>query len=158
MLKIIADEGGETTVGRIIRNMPCYTGHYTRSVIASLGRHDYLDWMKGGKVVLTKKGAQSLRLSEEDWAKITADKEQRERELTARSTAVTTPMVGSELRALNKVRELKRATTAALSQELNISTAQASILLQSLIKRGYISGNHKEGYELTPEGRGFLEG
>lgn len=157
VLRMIAGEGGQTTIGRIIRSMPCYSLHYTRSVVASLGRHDYLDWKAGGRVELTKKGKQSLGISDEEWQAMLTEREEKEIEAIAESLKWKTPMVGSEFTALRKVKELGRASRAALSQEMNISLAKAGLLFQCLIKRGYISGNHRGEYELTPEGQSFLQ-
>lgn len=158
VLMIIAEEGGETTFGRIVRTMPCYSAQYVRCVVRSLGTHDYLDWLAGGKILLTEKGKQSLRLSEEQWQEIDATRERKEKERAEAARTMLPPMVGSELEALRKVQQLRRATKEALSQEMNVSTAQAALLFQHLIKRGYISGNLEVGYQITPEGQGFLAG
>ena len=156
VLTIVAQEGGESTLRRITRSMPCYSGQYVRCVVRSLGTHDYLDWKASGEILLTAKGRQALRLSEEDWKGIIAKKEEREKAEAARSPGRILPLVGSEQEALRKIQELKRATRAALSPEMGISSAKAGLLYQSLIKRGYISGNHREGYWLTPEGQSSL--
>lgn len=155
VLVIVAQQGGETTLGTIIRNMPCYSGQYVRSIVYSLGTHDYLDWQASGRIVLTDKGRKVVRLTDDDWeaiAKAVAEK------TAVRLTTRMPSMVGSELEALRKVKELRKATIAGLSQEMNISTAQAALLLTSLLRRGYVTGDHGEGYELTPAGLGFIEG
>ena len=159
VLKIVAEEGGDSTLGRIIRSMPCYSGQYVRCVVRSLGTHDYLDWLAGGKIVLTDKGRQSIGMSHEAFQELVEKKEKAEEEARKRHVKMFMPaMVGSELEALRKVQELRRATKENLSQEMNISTAQAGLLLNSLIRRDYIMGGHREGYQLTPEAQSFLAG
>ena len=152
VLMIVAEEGGESTLGRIIRRMPCYSGQYTRCVVRSLGTHDYLDWKASGQILLTAKGRQSLRLSQEDWKEIAARKQAREKAAAARRRGPILPLVGSEMEALRKVKELRRATKEALSQEAGISRAKAGLLLQSLMRHGLLAGNGRTGFRLTPEG------
>lgn len=156
VLVIVAQQGGETTLGTIIRNMPCYSGPYVRSVVYSLGTHDYLDWRASGRIVLTDKGKKAVRLTDDDWEAIA--KAVAEKKSAVRLTTRMPSMVGSELEALRKVKELRKASIASLSQEMNISTAQAALLLTSLLRRGYVTGDHAEGYELTQAGLGFIEG
>jgi len=159
VLRIVAEEGGEATLGRLIRSFPCYSGQYTRCVVRSMATHDYLDWLAGGKIVLTDKGRRAIGINEETFQVIVAEKEEKQKEERARSIRqFTLAMVGSELAALRKVHELRQATKEALSREMDISTAQAGLLLNALIKRDYVTGNHREGYQLTPEGRSFLAG
>lgn len=152
VLMIVADEGGESTLGRITRSMPCYSGQYTRCVVRSLGEHDYLDWKASGQILLTVKGRRALRLTEEQWKEIAARKQARDKAAAARRRGPIMPLVRSELAALRKIKELKRATKEALSQEAGISRAKAGLLLQCLMTHGLIAGNGRTGFRLTPEG------
>ena len=54
VLRIIVQEGGETTLGHVKYIMSCYSGDYVRSIVGSLGRHDYLDWLARGRIILTR--------------------------------------------------------------------------------------------------------
>ena len=159
VLRIVAEEGGEATLGRLIRSFPCYSGQYTRCVVRSMATHDYLDWLAGGKIILTDKGRKAIGMTEEKFQALIDEKEKKEEEERKRIIRRFSPaMVGSELRALRKVQELRQASKEDLSREMDISTAQASLLLNALIKRDYITGGLREGYQLTPEGRSFLAG
>lgn len=157
VLIIIAQDGGESTLRRVIRKMPCYSAQYVRCVVRSLGTHDYLDWKASGLLTLTGKGRQSLGLSEEDWQAMVAEKEAKEKE-EAKIRGRILPMVGSEMGALKKIHKLGSTTKEELSRGLNISTPKAGLLLQSLMKRDYISGNGSGKYQLTPEGLSSLQG
>ena len=159
VLRIVAEEGGEATLGRLIRSFPCYSGQYTRCVVRSMATHDYLDWLATGKIILTDKGRKAIGMTEEKFQALIDEKEKKEEE--ARKIAIrrfSPAMVGSELATLRKVHELGKATKEALSREMDISTARAAFLLNALIKRDYVTGSHREGYQLTPEGRSFLAG
>lgn len=156
VLMIVAEEGGESTLGRITRRMPCYSGQYTRCVVRSLGTHDYLDWKASGQILLTAKGRQALRLTEEDWKEIDARKKEREKAAAARRRGPILPLVESEMEALGKVKELRGASKETLSQGLDISQAKAGLLLQSLMSHRLVAGNSRTGFRLTPEGQSRL--
>lgn len=69
ILKFIDMEGGETRMGAIKRLLGCYGSSYVETICGSLGRHDFIDWFKDGKVKLTEKGYKSLgKASPEDEA------------------------------------------------------------------------------------------
>ena len=152
VLMIVAEEGGESTLGRITRRMPCYSGQYTRCVVRSLGTHDYLDWKASGQILLTAKGRQALRLTEEDWKEIAARKQAREKVEAVRRRGPILPLAGSELEALRTIKELRGAGREGLSQEMGISRAKAGLLLQSLMSHRLVAGNSRAGFRLTPEG------
>ncbi len=73
VLRIIEQAGGETTVAHIMYIMSCYSGPYVRSVIGSLGRADYLDWLAGGRVILTNKGRRALGIEVDEWQRVATD-------------------------------------------------------------------------------------
>lgn len=56
ILKFIDMEGGETRMGAIKRLLGCYGSSYVETICGSLGRHDFIDWLKDGTVKLTSKG------------------------------------------------------------------------------------------------------
>ncbi|MFQ5988017.1 MAG: hypothetical protein ACE5H6_04120 [Dehalococcoidia bacterium] len=73
VLRIIAQEGGETTLGRIRYIMSCYSSDYVRSIVGSLGRKDYLDWLADGRVILANKGRRALGIAVDEWHRVSTD-------------------------------------------------------------------------------------
>lgn len=60
ILRFIDMEGGETRMGALKRLLSCYGSGYVETMCGSLGRHDFIDWLKDGKVKLTDKGYKAL--------------------------------------------------------------------------------------------------
>ena len=58
-LTIIADEGGHCTVGVVSRGMGL-SRDYIRIILGSLGRAEYLDITRTGKIVLKAKGYKAV--------------------------------------------------------------------------------------------------
>jgi len=58
-MTIIADEGGQTTLGVVGKGMGLGRD-YTSIILDSLGRADYLDMTRGGKVKLLPKGYRAI--------------------------------------------------------------------------------------------------
>ena len=59
ILEIIDDEGGETKETGISRQMGLRLD-YLRSILDSMGRRDYIDVFKGGKIRIAQKGWKAL--------------------------------------------------------------------------------------------------
>jgi len=59
-LTIIADEGGQCKLGVVARGMGL-TRDYTRIILESLGRAEYLDITRAGKIALKAKGYKAIR-------------------------------------------------------------------------------------------------
>ena len=57
---IIADEGGQTNVTKVAKCMGLGRD-YTTIILESLGRADYLDMTRGGKVKLLPKGYRAIK-------------------------------------------------------------------------------------------------
>ena len=64
ILKIIEDEGGECTVGRIAVKMRM-TPQYVRVILNSMGNNDIIDVFLTGKVKLARKGWVTLGKKEQ---------------------------------------------------------------------------------------------
>ena len=64
-MTIIADEGGECKVGKVAAGMGLSTD-YTRIILESLGRNEYLDVYRSGNVELKAKGYKAIG-REPDW-------------------------------------------------------------------------------------------
>jgi len=61
ILRIIRGEGGETTPGLVSRKLGSSWGiDYIRLLCNSLGRDDYIDVLKSGKLIITAKGMQAV--------------------------------------------------------------------------------------------------
>lgn len=61
VLKAIRDEGGETTVGAVAHRMGSGWGlDYLRLLCNSLGRADYIDVLKSGRMRITTKGEKTV--------------------------------------------------------------------------------------------------
>ncbi len=61
VLKAIKDEGGETTVGAVAHKISSGWGmDYIRLLCNSLGRADYIDVLKSGKLRITTKGEKTI--------------------------------------------------------------------------------------------------
>ena len=60
ILRFIDMEGGETRMGAIKRLLSCYGRDYVELICGSLGRNDFIDWFRDGKVKLTDKGRRAL--------------------------------------------------------------------------------------------------
>ena len=73
VLRIIEQAGGETTLGHIKYIMSCYSSGYIRSIVGSLGRHDYLDWLAGGRILITDKGRRALGIEVDKWQRVGTD-------------------------------------------------------------------------------------
>jgi len=73
VLRIIEQAGGETTVGHVRSIMACYSSGYLRSVLGTLGRGDYLDWLAGGRLLITDKGRRSLGIEVDKWQRVGTD-------------------------------------------------------------------------------------
>ena len=58
-MNIIADEGGQSTQGVVSKGMGLGRD-YTSIILESLGRADYLDMTRGGKVKLLPKGYRAI--------------------------------------------------------------------------------------------------
>ena len=58
-MTIIADEDGQTTVGTVAKGMGLGRD-YTTIILESLGRADYLDMTRSGKVKLLPKGYRAI--------------------------------------------------------------------------------------------------
>ena len=56
ILRYIDMEGGETRIGNIKRLLACYGSSYVETICGSLGRNDFIDWFKDGRISLTEKG------------------------------------------------------------------------------------------------------
>ena len=59
-MTIIADEGGQTTLGQVAKGMGLGRD-YTSIILESLGRADYLDLTREGKVKLNPKGYRAIK-------------------------------------------------------------------------------------------------
>ena len=59
ILKIIDAEGGESTVGKVASKMGLDTS-YCRVILNSMGRNDYIDVFRDGKLRILSKGWSSL--------------------------------------------------------------------------------------------------
>ena len=59
VLEIIDEEGGECKEGKVSREMGLRLD-YIRTILGSMGRRDYIDVLKGGKVRIANKGWKSL--------------------------------------------------------------------------------------------------
>ena len=59
VLKIIEDEGGESSVGKIARKMRLDTS-YVRVILRSMGENDIIDIFRSGKVRIGSKGWTTL--------------------------------------------------------------------------------------------------
>ncbi len=59
ILEIIYDEGGETKETVISRQMGLRLD-YLRSILGSMGRRDYIDVLKGGKIRIAHRGWKAL--------------------------------------------------------------------------------------------------
>lgn len=73
VLRLIEQEGGETTMGHIRNIFSCYSSDYVRSIVGSLGRADYLDWLAGGRILITDKGRQALGIEVDKWDRVSTD-------------------------------------------------------------------------------------
>jgi len=61
VLRAIKDEGGETTVGAVAHRIGSGWGlDYIRLLCSSLGRADYIDVLKSGKLRITTKGEKTI--------------------------------------------------------------------------------------------------
>ena len=61
ILKVIRDEGGETTVQVVAHKFgPSWSLDYIRVMCNSLGRADYIDVLRSGKLRITDKGKASV--------------------------------------------------------------------------------------------------
>lgn len=60
ILKYLEQQGGQCKMGSIKRLFACYGPYYLELVCGSLGRRDYIDWLKDGTVKLAKKGWRAL--------------------------------------------------------------------------------------------------
>ena len=61
VLRAIKDEGGETTVGAVAHRIGSGWGlDYIRLLCNSLGRADYIDVLKSGKLRITTKGEKTI--------------------------------------------------------------------------------------------------
>ena len=61
VLKAIKDEGGETTVGAVAHRIGSGWGmDYIHLLCSSLGRADYIDVLKSGKLRITTKGEKTV--------------------------------------------------------------------------------------------------
>lgn len=57
VLRYIDQQGGETRIGNIKRLLgSAYGTTYVEIICSSLGRNDYIDWLKDGTIRLTEKG------------------------------------------------------------------------------------------------------
>ena len=59
VLEIIDEEGGECKEGKVRREMGLRLD-YIRTILGSMGRRDYIDVLKGGKVRIAHKGWKAL--------------------------------------------------------------------------------------------------
>jgi len=73
VLRIVHQEGGECGLGKILSVMSCYSSNYTRSVVGSLARADYLDWLAGNRIMLTDKGRRALGIEVDQWQRVGTD-------------------------------------------------------------------------------------
>jgi len=61
VLKAIKDDGGETTIGAVSRRMGSNWGtDYVRMLCESLGRANYIDVLKSGRLTITAKGKREI--------------------------------------------------------------------------------------------------
>lgn len=73
VLRIVVQEGGECKLGKIMYVMSCYSSNYVRSIVGSLARADYLDWLAGGRILLTDKGRRALGIEVDEWQRVGTD-------------------------------------------------------------------------------------
>jgi len=59
-MEFIANEGGQSTLRQVAKGLG-FAGHYTIVILESLGRADYLDLTRKGKVTLNPKGYRAIK-------------------------------------------------------------------------------------------------